>query len=122
MNKILIVLFILINVYCFVVVGVDKNLAINGAYGTPQNISHRISEVRIVTYSALGGAIGTYVGFKVFNHKTSFRKAYFRHSITVLIVQNVIFWFSLFMLFNRCKKSKIKKKQKIAEEEPKEII
>ncbi len=101
MNKILIILFVLINLFTFIIVGIDKDLAVNTTYGTKEDTLNRIAEVTITAYSAWGGAIGTYLGFYVFRHKTSYRKLYLRKAIFSLIIQNIIFWFAVFFVFNK---------------------
>ena len=76
-------------------------MAVNTTYGTKEDTLNRIAEVTITAYSAWGGAIGTYLGFYVFRHKTSYRKLYLRRAIFFLIIQNIIFWFAIFFVFNK---------------------
>ena len=101
MNKILFILFLAINIFCFITVGTDKRLAENGDYGSEKNKQHRIAEVSLVTYSAFGGAIGTLIGFRVYNHKVSTGKSYLRNNIYIILIENAILYFSMYFNFRK---------------------
>jgi len=101
MTKILLVVFVAINIICFIRVGTDKRLAESGNYGTDANSKHRIAEVSLVSYSAFGGAMGTLIGFKVFNHKVSPIKKYVRRNIYLVFVENIILYLSLYFNFRK---------------------
>ncbi|HYK74618.1 MAG TPA: DUF1294 domain-containing protein [Pseudoneobacillus sp.] len=56
------VILFLINLYGFVLMGIDKNKAKKGQY--------RISEKTLWVTAVCGGAVGTTIGMNVFRHKT----------------------------------------------------
>ncbi len=62
MNKYLILYLIIINVIEFIIMGLDKLLAIKHKY--------RIPEFTLLFLSAIGGSIGAIVGMFFFHHKT----------------------------------------------------
>ena len=62
MNKYLILYLIIINVIEFIIMGLDKLLAIKRKY--------RISEFTLLFLSAIGGSIGAIAGMFFFHHKT----------------------------------------------------
>lgn len=101
MTKIILLLFIAINIFCFLRVGTDKRLAENGDYNNEKNKQHRIAEVSLISYSALGGAIGTLIAFKVYNHKVSTKKGYLRRNIYIILIENIILYLSLYFNFRK---------------------
>lgn len=62
MNKHLILYLIIINIIEFIIMGLDKLLAIKHKY--------RIPEFTLLFLSAIGGSIGAIVGMFFFHHKT----------------------------------------------------
>lgn len=56
------VLLFMINLYGFILMGVDKNKAKKGQY--------RISEKTLWITAICGGAVGTTIGMNLFRHKT----------------------------------------------------
>lgn len=62
MNKYLILYLIIINVIEFIIMGLDKLLAIKHKY--------RIPEFTLLFLSAIGGSIGAIAGMFFFHHKT----------------------------------------------------
>ena len=72
--------FVGINLVGFVVMGVDKRRAIQGAW--------RISEASLFTVSLLGGALGCMLGMKRFRHKT--RHWYFKYGMPAIFVGQVL--------------------------------
>ncbi len=77
MKKVLWIIFIAINIFCFFVVASDKRLAENGSYKSSKNNEMRTAEVSLITYAAFGGAVGTLIAFKIYNHKSSAKKKLF---------------------------------------------
>jgi uncharacterized membrane protein YsdA (DUF1294 family) len=98
-KKVLLIIIIGLNVYSFAVVGMDKA---NAADKTGQ----RTAEVQLVALSSLGAAPGTLLGFKLFNHKTNFdRKAYLQKAIRLVLIQNIMVYFLMFLYFRKKEKS-----------------
>ncbi|MBN2664831.1 MAG: DUF1294 domain-containing protein [Bacteroidales bacterium] len=99
MTRILLLLLFVINVFTFLRVAFDKNIASkNGKYNTEKDIKKRISEVSLVAISSFGGALGTLIGFQVFRHKSSGNKSQLRISLYIVLIQNVIMWTALLIL------------------------
>ena len=65
MKNILLTLWLCINVFTFVIYGVDKRKAQKGAW--------RIPEKTLLTCTWLFGGVGTLIGMRVFHHKTKHR-------------------------------------------------
>lgn len=65
-----------INLFAFVIYGVDKRRAIRHAW--------RIPEAALIAFAAVGGAIGAALGMKVFHHKT--RKLKFKIVVPLFCV------------------------------------
>ena len=72
---------IVINMICFILMGFDKYQAIHNNY--------RIPEVTLITLSFLGGGIGSFLGMKIFHHKT--KKLKFQILIPLSILFLIIF-------------------------------
>ncbi len=72
---------IVINIICFILMGFDKYQAIHNNY--------RIPEVTLITLSFLGGGIGSFLGMKIFHHKT--KKLKFQILIPLSILFLIIF-------------------------------
>ncbi len=62
--KILLIYLVIINIVCFITMGIDKSRAGKGR--------RRISEKSLFLLSAVGGAAGTWIGMKRWRHKTFF--------------------------------------------------
>ncbi len=102
MNKFLLILFVLMNVFCFWRVSADKRIAESKTkYKSKEDSANRIAEVSIVAYSAFGGALGTLLGFEVFKHKVSKRKKYLRENLYIMLIENFILYISLFFNFRK---------------------
>jgi uncharacterized membrane protein YsdA (DUF1294 family) len=56
------IVLLIINIYGFLLMGIDKNRAKKGRY--------RISEKKLWIAAIFGGAVGTTIGMNVFRHKT----------------------------------------------------
>ncbi|MCR5202444.1 MAG: DUF1294 domain-containing protein [Lachnospiraceae bacterium] len=65
---ILVIYLIAINLLALFMYGIDKRKAKNEKY--------RISEMALITVAVLGGAIGAFLGMKIFHHKTRKKKFY----------------------------------------------
>ncbi len=61
MSEQVIYYFLLLNLICFIVFGYDKRLA--------KNNKPRISELKLLTLSAIGGSIGGLIAIYFFKHK-----------------------------------------------------
>ncbi|MHA6252066.1 DUF1294 domain-containing protein [Oceanobacillus sp. CAU 1775] len=68
-----------VNIITFYLMRIDKQKAIKNQF--------RIPERTFFLLSILGGAIGTYIGMKLFRHKT--KHARFTVGIPILIVLNI---------------------------------
>ena len=75
---------IFINVFTFLIFGIDKYRAIKNMY--------RIKEKTLFGLSLIGGSIGAYIGMKTFRHKTL--KNSFKYGIPFLIIIDflIILW------------------------------
>ena len=59
-------LFLILNAITCILYGIDKWKAIHGAW--------RIREVTLLTWAALGGSLGAFLGMHLFHHKTRHKK------------------------------------------------
>ncbi|MBN2664354.1 MAG: DUF1294 domain-containing protein [Bacteroidales bacterium] len=95
----LLIILAAINLFSFLRVAFDKNLASkNAQYKSEKDIKKRISEVSLVAISSFGGALGTLIAFQVFKHKSSGNKSQLRKSLYLVLFQNVIMWVALIIL------------------------
>ncbi|ACB84291.1 DUF1294 domain-containing protein [Natranaerobius thermophilus] len=79
-------LLTLLNIYAFVLMGLDKHFAIKG--------KSRISEKHLLGSGVVGGVFGLYVGMKVFRHKT--QHLIFKLGIPLLLfLYVVVFYFTI---------------------------
>jgi uncharacterized membrane protein YsdA (DUF1294 family) len=69
-----------INIIGFIVMGVDKKKARNGEW--------RIPEKTLWGVAVLGGALGSYIGMRVFHHKTKHNT--FRIGMPLLVIIDVV--------------------------------
>ena len=81
--KLAILYLFLINLYAFLLMGIDKRRAIRHKW--------RISEKNLFLSALLGGSMGSILGMYLFHHKT--KHWYFVYGIPI------IFLFQLFLLF-----------------------
>lgn len=72
---------IIINIITFILYGSDKSRARRNAW--------RIPELTLIGFAAAGGALGAFLGMRIFHHKT--KKLKFR----ILIPLFLIFWIVL---------------------------
>jgi uncharacterized membrane protein YsdA (DUF1294 family) len=74
------IFLLVINLFGFLIVGLDKFKAKRGRWRTP--------EKHFFIVSLIGGAFGVYLGMRLFRHKTKHKK--FIYGIPVLIVLNMV--------------------------------
>lgn len=86
--NILLLYILSVNLGGFIAFFIDKKRAVRSKW--------RIPEVTLLTIALLGGAIGCYLGMKLFRHKTL--KPLFYIGIPVIIVLQVVAFFILFFL------------------------
>ena len=75
MGKTLLYYFAAVNLAALVFYGVDKARAVKGQW--------RIPESTLIFFSVLGGCYGSYLGMRLFHHKT--RKPLFRYGVPFLM-------------------------------------
>lgn len=74
------ILFLILNLGGFLLVGYDKRKAIKHAW--------RVPESRVFILACLGGAVGVYLGMQAFRHKT--RHVLFVYGIPAAILWNIV--------------------------------
>lgn len=80
-HVIIIYYLLVINAVAFIVYGIDKLKARKGRW--------RISEATLLLLALVGGSIGSWLGMKVWHHKTMHRK--FQYGLpTILLLQLAI--------------------------------
>ncbi|MFB9329803.1 DUF1294 domain-containing protein [Paenibacillus aurantiacus] len=82
----IIIYLILINIAAFMLMGSDKALARQG--------KRRVSERRLMTYAAVGGSVGAYLGMRAYRHKTKHAKFFI--GLPVLVIVHVVVLVALF--------------------------
>lgn len=80
MHKFIIIILVILNIFGFILVSLDKYKAKNKLW--------RIPERSFFLLSILGGSIGVYIGLFFFNHKT--RHWYFMTLIPLIILAQII--------------------------------
>lgn len=68
---------LIVNIYEFIVMGIDKYLAIKQ--------KRRISEKHLITFSLIGGSLGGILGMNTFRHKTKKLKFTLTYPLFLLI-------------------------------------
>lgn len=91
-TNIIIAGFVLVNVFAFLAMMIDKLNAVNGN-------SERISEGMMFFLAAAFGSIGVYAGMFAFRHKT--RHWYFLVGMPLLIAENIATLYFLYTLINK---------------------
>ena len=76
-HVIIIYYLLIINAVAFIVYGIDKLKARKGRW--------RISEATLLLLAIVGGSIGSWLGMKVWHHKTMHRKFQYRLPIILLL-------------------------------------
>ncbi len=80
-----VIFFVFMNIITLAVYGVDKRSAQAG--------KRRVSESLLIAFSACFGAVGAFIGMKVFHHKT--RKPKFRILVPVFMMIQILFFICL---------------------------
>jgi len=88
MQNIIIILVVILNIFGFILVSLDKYKAKNKLW--------RIPERSFFLLSILGGGIGVYIGLFFFNYKT--RHWYFMTIIPLIILAQIV---AIYYLFNK---------------------
>ena len=87
MQTLLAIYLIAINAVAFLAYGLDKFKA--------KKRKWRISEGTLILLAILGGSVGSYLGIKVWHHKTMHKK--FRYGVPIIIIFQVAI--VLFLLY-----------------------
>ena len=66
MTRILLIILVAVNLFAFVLYGIDKLKAKRGAW--------RIPEATLLLVAFLGGSLGAFLGMELFRHKTKHAK------------------------------------------------
>lgn len=85
MQKFVIIVLLILNIFGFILVSLDKYKAKNRLW--------RIPERSFFILSILGGSVGVYIGLFLFNHKT--RHWYFMTIIPLIILAQIVFIYYL---------------------------
>ena len=83
---IIVILFIMNAITC-ILYGIDKWKAIHGAW--------RISEIALLTWTALGGSLGAFLGMYLFHHKTRHKKFRLLVPLFMVIHLSLIAWLAV---------------------------
>ncbi|SFD70793.1 Uncharacterized membrane protein YsdA, DUF1294 family [Paenibacillus catalpae] len=78
--QLLIIYLLVINIIAFVLMGMDKSYA--------RHKKRRVPEKRLFGISAIGGALGAWIGMQVWRHKT--KHTSFRVGIPLLFIFNLV--------------------------------
>jgi uncharacterized membrane protein YsdA (DUF1294 family) len=71
---------VIVNIYGFAIMGIDKKRAIRGAW--------RISERSLFLTAIIGGSVGTILGMHHFRHKT--KHWYFKYGMPAILMIQII--------------------------------
>lgn len=82
---------LIINLFGFIVMGVDKKRAVRGAW--------RISEASLFAFALLGGALGCTLGMNHFRHKT--KHWYFKYGMPAIFIMQVFLLILLYYTYFR---------------------
>ena len=80
MNRILIVYLFAVNLFAFILYGMDKNRAKRGEW--------RIKEKTLLGVAVIGGSIGALLGMHIFHHMT--KHVYFLYGIPAVLFLQVL--------------------------------
>lgn len=80
-------LFFILNAITCILYGIDKWKAIHGAW--------RIREVTLLTWTALGGSLGAFLGMHLFHHKTRHKKFRLLVPLFMVIHLSLIAWLAV---------------------------
>jgi hypothetical protein len=87
--EIFIIYLVLINVVTFIFFGIDKRKAIRQKW--------RIKENVLLTFSIFGGGIGSFIGMKVFHHKTQKTKFIILVPLFTTIFGGIIYFLNFYI-------------------------
>lgn len=76
----MLIYLVIINIISFLIYGLDKFFSIKKMF--------RISEFILLSFGLIGGVIGSFLGIKIFHHKT--RKIKFKIYLTIYFVLWII--------------------------------
>ena len=85
MQKYIIIILLILNIFGFILVSLDKYKAKTRLWREPERTYFLLS--------ILGGSIGVYIGLFFFNHKT--RHWYFMTIIPLIIIAQIVFIYYL---------------------------
>lgn len=85
--EIFITYLVIMNLIAFIFFGVDKRRAIRHQW--------RIKETVLLSFSLLGGGIGSFIGMKVFHHKTKKKKFIILIPFFTIIFGVIIYYLNL---------------------------
>lgn len=87
--KFILIYLLILNLLGFATMAIDKRKAKRGAW--------RIPEARLILVAALGGSIGSFLGMRIFRHKTKHPKFYIGiPAILIIQIALVVFYFVKF--------------------------
>ena len=81
------ILALFLNAITCILYGIDKWKAIHGAW--------RIREVTLLTWAALGGSLGAFLGMHLFHHKTRQKKFRLLVPLFMVIHLSLIAWLAV---------------------------
>ena len=83
---IILIYLLTINLVAFILFGIDKWKA--------EKQKWRIPESTLLSFAALGGSIGAWIGMKVWHHKTLHKK--FKYGVPAIILLQIALVFELY--------------------------
>ncbi|QGQ48839.1 DUF1294 domain-containing protein [Metabacillus sediminilitoris] len=81
----IIIYYLLLNIVSFLIMGIDKNRAKRGEW--------RIREATLWWLAVIGGAIGGYIGMRVYHHKT--KHVSFKFGFPILTIFHLLLFMYL---------------------------
>lgn len=87
LKKAIIIYILVINVFAFIIMGLDKEKAKKNRW--------RIKENTMFMTAFLGGAAGVLSGMKIFHHKT--KKSAFEFGIPILLILNIVIFIYIYI-------------------------
>jgi uncharacterized membrane protein YsdA (DUF1294 family) len=94
-SRIIYIYLIVINIYSFIIVNVDKYKALKHKW--------RIKESNFFALAFLGGALGIFISMKIFRHKIRYNR--FRYGIPFIILLNIITFYWIIRIFDDLNKA-----------------
>ena len=87
MKELIIFYLLIINILAFILMYIDKAKAIKHQW--------RISEKTLIGFALFGGSLGSFIGMKLFRHKTQHPKFYIGIP-TILIIELILSYYIFF--------------------------